>query len=246
MKPSCQACAGTAMRRRIASAVAGTAVAGTMCGDSQSGHGGSHVQRRQGQPCASGRRGSNERGHGGSHVPVVGTASRCRTATTARPRRVGPAPVAAAARARRYGLRCAGAACAKWLWIARCAAARRSPRCCWSWCCSMPNPRFATGLARLRVRRATREARPRSRPNRPLLHCRPKRRGNGESGTNRREDYRADGDGGDLGSEKVRDVHSVPPIRRPAGRHAMRRPYGVTAPRCRRLGRSARRRWRTR
>ena len=117
MKPSCQACAGTAMRRRVASAVAGTAVAGTMCGDSHSGHGVSHVQRRQGQPCASGRRGSNERGHGGSHVPVAGTASRCRTATTARPRRVGPAPVAAAARARRYGSRCA-AACAKWLWIA--------------------------------------------------------------------------------------------------------------------------------
>ena len=126
------------------------------------------------------------------------------------------------------------------------AVARRSPRCCWSWCCSMPNPRFATGLAGLRVRRATRAARPRIRPNRPLLHCRPKRRGDGESGTNRREDYRANGDGCDLGSEKVRDVHSVPPIRRPAGRHPMRRPYGVTTPRCRRLGRSARRRWRTR
>ena len=182
---------------------------------------------------------------------------RRRTATTARPRPWGE-PVAAAARARRYGLRCAAAACAKSLWIAVCgggvrqvvmdrgAVARRSPCCCWSLCCSTPNPRFATGLARLRVRRATRAARPRSRRNRPLLHCRPKRRGDGESGTNRREDCRADSDGCDLGSEKVRDVHSVPPIRRPGGRHAMRRPYGVTAPRCRRLGRSARRRWRTR
>ena len=169
---------------------------------------------------------------------------RRRTATTAKPRPWGQ-PVAAAARARRYGLRCAAAACAKSLWIAMCGA-RRSPCCCWSWCRSTRNPRFAAGLARLRIRRATREARPRSRPNRPLLHCRPKRRGDGESGTNRREDCRADSDGGDLGSEKVRDVHSVPPIRRPAGRHAMRRPYGVTAPRCRRLGRSARRRRRTR
>ncbi len=182
---------------------------------------------------------------------------RRRTATTARPRPWGQ-PLAAAARARRYGLRCAAAACAKSLW-GRGVRGRRAPsgygsRCGGATvavlllvlCCSTPNPRFATGLARLRVRRATRAARPRSRRNRPLLHCRPKRRGDGESGTNRREDCRADSDGCDLGSEKVRDVHSVPPIRRPAGRHAMRRPYGVTAPRCRRLGRSARRRWRTR
>ncbi len=120
----------------------------------------------------------------------------------------------------------------------RCAASRRSPCCC-----RTPNPRLAPGLARLRVQRTTREARPRSRPNRPLSHCRPKRRRDSESGTNRREHCRADSDGGDFGSEKV---HSVPPVARPAERHAMRRPSGVTAPRCRRLVRSTRRRRRTR
>ena len=182
---------------------------------------------------------------------------RRRTATTARPRPWGQ-PVAAAARARRYGLRCAAAACAKSLW-GRGVRGQRAPsgyglRCGGATVAVLllvvvlqhAEPRFATGLAGLRVRRATRAARPRNRPNRPLLHCRPKRRGDGESGTNRREDYRANGDGCDLGSEKVRDVHSVPPIRRPAGRHPMRRASGVTTPRCRRLGRSARRRWRTR
>ena len=41
-------------------------------------------------------------------------------------------------------------------------------------------------------------------------------------------------------------MYSVPPVSRPAGHHATRRPSGVTAPRCRRLVRSARRRRRTR
>ena len=169
---------------------------------------------------------------------VAGTAMRHRTATTARPllwgrSRLGRAPA------------CAGAACATQLWFVVCVVATVAVLLLVE-LLPNPTPRFATGLARLPVQRATRAVRPRGRPNRSLSHCRPKRQGDGESGTNRREDCRADSDSGDLGNEMVRDVHSVPPVDRPAGHHATRRPSGVTTPRCRRLGRSARRRWRTR
>ena len=203
----------------------GCAAAGTAIGTRPRGpgRGDSHESESRGQPRGAALRRPQGRscGAGASWGPRQW------------PRRRAPSVVDCGARGRRapssYGLRCA--------------AARRSPCCCWSCCCRTPNPRFAPGLARLRVQRATREARPRGRPNRSLSHCRPKRRRDGESGTNRREHCRADSDGGDFGSEMV---HSVPPVARPAGRHAMRRPSGVTTPRCRRLVRSARRRRRTR
>ena len=63
---------------------------------------------------------------------------------------------------------------------------------------------------------------------------------------NRREDCRADGDGGAL---RVREGPGVSfGAGSPAGGHAIRRSPGVMhrAPQCRRLVRSARRRWRTR
>ena len=172
---------------------------------------------------------------------IAGTAMRHRTATTARPllwgrSRLGRAPA------------CAGAACATQLWFAVCVVATVAVLLLVE---LLPNAEPAFRYGSRPVTGPTRHAgssaaRPRGRPNRPLLHCRPKRRGDGESGTNRREDCRADSDSGDFGSEKVRDVHSVPPVSRPAGHHATRRPSGVTTPRCRRLVRSARRRRRTR
>ena len=210
-----------------------------MCGREDShehaGRGDSHVRSRAAPGTAMrGRRDSHQHGSRGQPCDAVLRRPQGRARGASQwPRRHAPGAMDCGVRGRRAP-RSSGS---------RCAAARRSPCCCWSCCCRTPNPRFATGLARLRVQRATREARPRSRPNRSLSHCRPKRRRDGESGTNRREHCRADSDGGDFGSEKV---HSVPPVARPAGRHAMRRPSGVTAPRCRRLGRSARRRWRTR
>ena len=168
---------------------------------------------------------------------VAGTAMRHRTATTARPllwgrSRLGRAPV------------CAGAACATQLWFAVCVVATVAVLLLVG---LLPNAEPAFRYGSRPITGPTRHRKLARAAAQTVRYCIAVRNAGGMV-------------------EAARTVESIATqtamavtwgartsgvfIRcRPSavrGRHAMRRPSGVTTRRCRRLGRSARRRWRTR